>query len=287
MPSGTSSNDGVPEESLASRLAQGPLPLPLALRCATDVAAALRELHQAGRVHGEVSPASVVLRPSGAVLLPPNGLVTEGDSGADVAAFGAVLYQMLTGRKLPPGGFLAAPAECALRTSPRGLRAAATRLTAQCLATPPDQAPTIQMVVTEVRLLNVLARQLGDESPAPAPPQRAPAGTFANGEPAKESVSAMLSRKPVPGLAPYEADAELHEPELDGGPDHASEIDNRAPSRVERCPKCGSRRVHESQARTKFESFLTNFEIPIYRCHRCCHRYVVVFRFAFSKAPPE
>jgi serine/threonine protein kinase len=284
----------------------------LALHCATDVAAALRELHQAGRTHGEVSPDSIMLGPSGATLLPPDSLVRGANSRADVAAFGDVLYEMLTGGKPPRSGIPAATVERAPHAGPRGVRAAATRLAAKCLATPPDQAPTIQMVVTEVRLLSVLAQQFGAESPtppqptppppAPAPETRAkpgpwaewgapaakpvekparvaPAESFVDGEPTKEFISAMLS--------PHEPGAESPEEGQDGGPDGKKKAGERGPSPIDTCPRCGSRQVHESQSRTKFEFFVTRFGIPICRCHRCFHRYFVVMRMPFAKVPPE
>ena len=256
MPGGTSRDGWVREESLASRLVQGPLPLPFALRCATDVAAVLRQLYRAGQAHGAVSLASVVLRSTGAALLPPNSLVRDANSRADVAAFGTVLYQMLTGTNPPPGGFPAAPAERAPHADLPGLRAAATRLAAKCLATPPDKAPTIQMVVTEVRLLNLLARQSGAESPPK--PQRAPQGRVA------------------------EFPKQQHR-----GPGAGNKIAGRPLSPVERCPKCGSNDVCESHRRTTLELLIAGFGIPICRCQRCCHRYLVLFRFAFPKTPPE
>jgi DNA-directed RNA polymerase subunit M/transcription elongation factor TFIIS len=203
--------------------------LPFALRCAEDVAAALKELYRAGRAHGEVSPTTVVLHRTGAALLPPKGRVREGNSRADVPAFGAVLYQMLSGSKPARGGLVAAPEEPVPDAGPAGLRAAAMRLAVKCLARPPEQAPTIQMVVIEARLLNMRARQLGAESTAPA---------------------------------------------------------QREPSPVERCPKCGSIHVRESHPRTGLERSMTDFGIRICRCHVCFHRYVVVWRFAFSKTAP-
>jgi serine/threonine protein kinase len=289
----------------------------LALGYATDIAAALRELHQAGRAHGEVSPASIMLRPTGATLLPRNSLARVANPRADVAAFGAILYEMLTGGKPPRRGLLAAPPERVPHAGPPGLRATATRLAGRCLATPPQQAPTIQIVVTEVRLLSVLAQQMGAESPAPPrpapsppapapetrrtpapraewsaaqpvakPARTAPAESFVGGEPTKEFVRAMLSTEPVPGSSPSEPNAQMPKEEQGGAPDDKAKIAQRAPSPAENCPKCASRQVHESHPRTKFEFFVTRFGIPICRCHQCYHRYFVIFRMALSKMPP-
>jgi ribosomal protein S27AE len=235
MPAGTSRNGWVREESLASRLAQGPLPLPLALRCATEVAAGLRQLYRAGRAHGELSPACVMLRSTGAALLPPNGLVSDANPRTDVAAFGTVLYQMLTGNQPPQGGRLAT-------AGLPGLHAAATRLASKCLATPREQAPSIQMVVSEVRLLNLLARQSAAKTRAK--PRRPPHG-------------------------------------------RVTKVAERATSPVERCPRCGSTEVCAAHRRTRLELLIGACGIPICRCQRCCHRYIVLFRLAFPKTPPE
>src|SRR5579883_966661 len=84
--------------TLAQHLTTGPLPLPLALSYATDVAAALRQLHQQGRAHGWVNTAAVSLASGRAVLSAGNGL-RHASPQSDVVGFGAMLLELLTGRK--------------------------------------------------------------------------------------------------------------------------------------------------------------------------------------------
>ena len=56
-------------ETLAARLARGPLPLDQALRCAIDVADALDQAHRRGIVHRDLKPGNIMLTTRGAVLL--------------------------------------------------------------------------------------------------------------------------------------------------------------------------------------------------------------------------
>jgi Tol biopolymer transport system component len=125
-------------ETLQQRLRRGPLPLVQALECAIQIAGALAFAHRQGISHRDLKPGNIMLTKAGAKLLDfgvakwrapgvgeagagPSELPTltekgmilgtpqymapeqlegkETDTRTDIFAFGAVLYEMVTGRK--------------------------------------------------------------------------------------------------------------------------------------------------------------------------------------------
>ena len=124
-------------ETLAARLAKGPIPLDQALRYGIEIADALAQAHRRGVFHRDLKPGNIMLTRSGVVLLDfglarmeldgssskhaeqrdarltregvilgtlhylspeqLNGATTDGRS--DIFAFGAVLHEMLTGQR--------------------------------------------------------------------------------------------------------------------------------------------------------------------------------------------
>ena len=161
---------------LSERIAQGPLSAAEALHAAGALAGTLRRLHASGVVHGALEPGRVILNESGASLVagvgapnltpyssPEQARGEAADVRSDIFAFGAILYEMLTGRRAFAGEgdelrqsiLEQQPVEIAGDSS--GL----VRLMMRCLAKAPAQRwQRVQNLQMELKLLQVMARRV-------------------------------------------------------------------------------------------------------------------------------
>ena len=182
-------------ETLAARVEKGPLPLDQALTLATQIADALDRAHRAGVTHRDVKPQNIMLTRDGVKLLdfglakssskpalteatltatltvegtvlgtpqymaPEQFEGKEADARSDIWAFGAVLYEMVTGRKAFSGKTSASLVGTILSGEPAPMAAKPVtppwleRLVRRCLAKDPeDRWQTMRDVVIELRM---------------------------------------------------------------------------------------------------------------------------------------
>jgi eukaryotic-like serine/threonine-protein kinase len=206
-------------ETLAQRLAGGPLPLEQALRLGIEIADGLHGAHRKGIVHRDLKPGNVMLTRNGARLMdfgvakPTPGVAAAGeadhlpteaftavgtligtfpymspeqargaevDSRSDIFALGALLYEMITGRRAFDGESPAAVLASILERDPPSatslqptLPAALEDVLRGCLTKDPEER---WQTAHDVKLqLQGIGRRLGaTETKAEPPPRRRP-----------------------------------------------------------------------------------------------------------------
>ena len=153
-------------ETLAARLSRGPLALPQAITSAMQIADALDRAHRQGIVHRDLKPSNIMLTPTGVKLLDfglaqlrrdagsfiggatqtapltAQGVIVgtlqyiapeqleghEVDGRADLFAFGAILYEMISGRRAFDASSQAALVSAVLHSDPPQLTTLNPRL---------------------------------------------------------------------------------------------------------------------------------------------------------------
>ena len=186
-------------ETLEARLAKGPLPMADVLRHGIEIASALDAAHRQGIVHRDLKPGNVMLTKAGAKLLDfglakqapaspaagltmlpttPSNLTAAGtilgtfqymapeqlegvdaDARADIFAFGAVMYEMASGRKAFAGKSQATLIAAIVSADPPALSslqplatAGLDRVIARCLIKDPeDRWQSMRDVLGELR----------------------------------------------------------------------------------------------------------------------------------------
>ena len=163
-------------KTLSERLSEGRLPVGEGLRYAMQLADALRKLHEKGKVHGAVIPSNVAVTEAGVELLPaPEGLagiltpytapeVVQGrpaDERSDIFSFGAVLFEMLSGRRAFEGESRVLLAANITNTpTPSSGSLLVDRVIGPCLQKDPAaRSSRMQRVIMELKMLSVAARR--------------------------------------------------------------------------------------------------------------------------------
>ena len=162
----TATNESV---TLSQRMAEGPIPLPEALRYASFLAETLRQIHDAGRTCGAVLPSSILLKATGLELAAPGETtaitpytapeILQGraaDQRSDIFAFGAIVYEMITGRRAFAGDNADALAVSLTISVPPPIGdPAIDHLIGNCIAKDPAvRCPRMQKAILELKILS-------------------------------------------------------------------------------------------------------------------------------------
>lgn len=201
------------------------MPVGEVLRIAAACAEQLRVAHHQRQVHGALTPSSIRLTGSGVELEPAAPSLTpytapeilEGraaDERTDIFSFGAILFEMFTGRCAFEGADDTSLAAAILGGAPRlsGV-AAVDAVVAGCLAHSPDaRFQSMQKLQLELRLLAATARRGGLAAAANPQPPAPPAPVETAPKPAPPMPAALPLPPPLPPLPAFSAASSAPQP---------------------------------------------------------------------------
>ena len=177
------------QKTLAEKLSEGRLPVAESLRYAMQLADCLGKLHETGKAHGAVTPSNLALAEGGVELLPApesaSGAITPytapevvqgrpADARSDIFAFGAILFEMITGRRAFEGDSrVTLSANLTETPAPGSGSPTVDRLVGPCLNKNPElRSQRMQKIILELKLLSVAVRR--SEAGAAAAARRDP-----------------------------------------------------------------------------------------------------------------
>ena len=239
---------GAPE-SLEQRLAGGPLPLLQALQYAIGLADALRETHARGRVYGSLHPGGIAIVEGQVRLLPSTPVSLSAyfspeqvaghdvDGRSDIFSLGAVMYEMLTGRRAFRASLKPALRIEILNSEPaplEGIPAGVANLVRRCLEKRPERRlQRVEILLAHLKLQIILG------------------GRADKAAPEGERAATMSRWMPPPAVAPP-----LRE-----------KVDSV-------CPMCGTFDVYKSEPLGFLETRLVQLGVRLNRCYSCYERFL-------------
>jgi len=158
--------------TLGQLLAEGPIPLSKALRYSLMLADALRQFHDSGHTCGYLTPSNIAITATGLELIgepsQPAAItpytapeILQGhspDARSDIFAFGAIVYEMVTGLRAFDGDDADALVESLTLSAPPPSGSPVDHLISNCIARDPEiRCQRMQKIITELRILAIAA----------------------------------------------------------------------------------------------------------------------------------